>query len=514
MEAPLENRKTPTASPWKTALVIAATTAVTELAIMLVLTRIPIHRLGALPQAMLDATLLGLILTPVVYYLLMAPLRRRVIREQQQKHELHDGLTGLPSRKLFMELLDQEVRLATRNQWPMALIVIDPARLSEINQIFGYGFGDKVLAEMAVRFRALLRKSDIVARISGDEFGLLLQRVDSPDVRQMVQKITDALETQFVIDGISVDIGVTMGIAMFPHHGDDPSLLLQRALVALSTAKNELETYSLFEQEYESAAEDRIRLFGEIRQALIKDEFELYFQPKVHMPSGRIVGAEALARLNRKPELPVSGLFQFAEQVGVIADITRWVFRHAVAQMAAWRSEGLELDLSVNISVRDALDLNLMAGLLTLCEDYGVSPTSLTIEITENAIMRRHDSAVVMLERLRREGFRISLDDFGTGYSSLNHLKQIPADELKIDQSFIRSIEQPGNDGAIVGLIVDIGNAFGQRVVAEGVETPGQAERLLALGCDTMQGYLISPPMPANEMVGWHRRWRETHGGR
>ena len=460
---------------------------------------------------MLDALLLGTVLSPVVYYLLMAPLRRKVILEQRQMHEMHDELTGLPSRKLFMELMAHEIQLAARNGWTTALIVADPSRFAEINQIFGYAFGDRVLAEVGSRFRAVLRQSDIVARINGDEFGLLLQQVDSQDVHQLVQKITTALQTQFLIDGITVDIGVTMGIAIFPHHGDDTALLLQRARVALSTAKSNLEAYSMFEQEYESEAEDRIRLFGVIRRAIVQDEFELYFQPKVHMPTGRVVGAEALLRLHKESAIPISRLILFAEQTGIITDITRWVFGHAVAQLATWRDEGLELNISVNLSVRDVLNDKLTGELRVRCEESGISPAHITLEITESAIMRQADKAISTLGRLREQGFRISLDDFGTGYSSLSYLKQIPADELKIDQSFVRAIDAPGADDTLIGLIVDIADKLDMKIVAEGVETNLHSKRLLALGCDTFQGYLISRPLPAHELASWLHHWPETH---
>ena len=498
-------------SPWRPTIIITVTVMMTELLIMLAIENHFMSGVGKLEQSLLDAALLGAILSPVVYYLLMSPLRRRTIFEQHELHELHDELTGLPTRKLFMELVGHETKLAARNGWAMSLIVIDPARLSEINQIFGYAFGDRVLVEMGSRFKALMRESDIIARISGDEFGLLLQQVDTRDVRQVVRKITAALETQFLIDGVTVDIGVTMGIAVFPHHGDDTSQLLQRARVALSTAKNKLDTYSLFEQEYESEAEDRIRLFGKIRQAIVRDEFELYYQPKVHMPTGRIVGAEALARLRKEPSQRISHFILFAEQVGIITDITRWVFRHAVAQLASWRDDGLQMNLSINISVRDILNDKLMGELLTLCEERDVSPAQITIEITESSILRQADKAMTMLERLRGDGFRISLDDFGTGYSSLSYLKQIPADELKIDQSFVRSIGEREGDDVLIGLIIDIGQALGLKLVAEGVETEHQAQHLLALGCDTFQGYMISRPLPAGELVQWHRHWTETH---
>lgn len=515
-------------------VIVVVAIMATELAIMLVFTLPFMSQFSSLVLTIMDALILGLILTPIVYRFLMSPLRDHVIHEQRKFYEMQDELTGLPSRKLFMELVEQEMKLATRNSWIMALFVIDPHGLSEINQIFGYAFGDKVLIEMASRLKSLLRKSDIISRISGDEFGMLMQQVDEGSVsparssgdefgillqhldakaiKPVIQRISETLETPFHIDGISVDIGVTIGVSIHPYHGDNTSLLLQRARMALSTARKNLMPYSVFEQEYESQAEDRIRLFGEIRRAIVQNEFELYYQPKVHIPTSRVIGAEALIRLNNGSTNDVSRLISFAEQVGIITDITHWVLRKAVQQLSLWQDQGLSVNISINVSVHDVLNEKLAEDLLGLCREYSVEPSRITIEITESAIMRQARKAIAILAHMRKTGLRISIDDFGTGYSSLSYLRMLPADELKIDQSFIRVEEGNRKDDVLVALIIDIGNKMGLNVIAEGIETQAQLDRIQRLGCDTVQGYLISHPLPPDELVRWHRHWTETHG--
>jgi len=499
------------ASLWKAMMVLMVIVMATELIIMVVFSLPIMSRINKTILNLLDPILLVIFLSPVIYRFLISPMQKQAIREQQKLHEMQDDLTGLPTRKLFMELMNHEIKLADRNGWAMTLIVIDPDRLSEINQIFGYTFGDKVLIEMAARFKALLRQSDIIARISGDEFGLLLHQVDKPALRSVIQKITAALEPQFLIDGVAVDLGATMGIAIHPYHDGNTSLLLRRARVALSKAKRNLEPYAIFAKGYESEAEERIKLFGEIRRSIAKNEFELHYQPKVHMPSGRVVGVEALLRFDHESPYQVAHFIPFAEQIGIITDITRWVFEHAVQQIAAWQASGITINVSLNVSVRDILIDNLMKYLLTLCNRHKVSPTQITLEITESSIMRHAERAIQILQHLRKVGFRISIDDFGTGYSSLSYLRLLPVDELKIDQSFVLHMGKEETDDVLVNLIVDIGSKLNLDVIAEGVENEEQVEKLHRLGCDTIQGYLVARPLPPEELEFWYRKWSKSH---
>ncbi len=491
--------------------------------------------LSPISLALIDALILGLVLTPLLYSMLSSPIRQQITQEQQKLHEMQDELTGLPSRKLFIELVDHEIKLARRNGWGMAVIVVDPDGLSEINQIFGYGFGDKILVEMANRLKSLLRESDIISRISGDEFGMLLQQLEQPEItplkisgdefglllhqideeaiRPVIRKIAARLEMPFRIDGISVDVGVTMGVSAFPFHGDNTHLLLQRARVALSAARSKLEPYSIFEQVYESRAADRIRLFSDIRRAIAEDEFELHYQPKVHLPDSRVIGTEALLRLKRGPSEPIQKIISFAEQTGIITEITRWVINRAIRQLAEWQAMGIPLHVSINISTHDLLDDDLIPHALTLCREHDVDPARITIEVTESAIMHQPNRAIPMLQRLRESGLHISIDDFGTGYSSLSYLRMLPVDELKIDQSFIRSLAESADNEVLVGLIIEIGNKLGFEVVAEGIETEAQKMKIQQLGCDTIQGYLISHPLPPEQLLQWYRNWLEAHPG-
>ena len=493
-------------TPWKTVLIVMGSTVLAEAIIMLLLdppfTATGVD-MGKLKLALIDALALGIIVSPVVYYFLLLPLRRKTVQALEQRHTLQDELTGLPTRLLFQEIARHEINVAHRNAQPLVLLVVDPARLSEINQIFGYTLGDLVIKEIGSRLQGMFRASDVKARLSGDQFGLLLPSVNRDSIGKVANNIAKALNKPFRINDISINLGTTLGVAIFPDHAGDERTLIQRAMIALSKAKNDLLPYAVFDEEFESSTQDRIKLYSKIRLAIENKAFELCYQPKIDMASGQLAGAEALIRWHNESLQDAPRMIPFAEQFGLIGEITRWVTSEAVRQVEAWRIRGLSIPVSVNISARDLLDVNLVAFLSALCSRHGVNPSSITLEITESAMMVHPEQSISILHQLKARDFRISIDDFGTGYSSMAYLRDVPADELKIDQSFIRTMgDDPRND-ALISAMVGLGNKLGLKTVAEGVESEDILRRIQASGCEIVQGYLYSHPLPPDEFIEW-----------
>ncbi|HKJ82591.1 MAG TPA: EAL domain-containing protein [Mariprofundaceae bacterium] len=490
-------------------MVIMIAVVLAELLIMLLLNdafAVSMEDTHMLGLAMTDTLSLGLVVSPVVYFTLLLPLRRKTILEQESMRALRDDLTGLPTRRLFEEMIQHEIDAANRNLNTLAVIVIDPARLSEVNQIFGYTLGDRIITAIGERLKTLFRKSDFEARISGDEFAVLLPEADETSVAGITHNISQALHEPFEVDDVSVNIGVTMGVSVFPHHATDASSLIQRARIALSKAKSDLELYAIFDHELESDTQDRVRLYGEIRRAIEEDAFKLHYQPKVYLDSQRLAGVEALIRWPEASPQLAAKLITFSEQVGLIDQITKWIVSEAVWQMGRWQDEGHVIPVSVNISARDLLHSDICDYLPVQCETYRVSPELVTIEVTESSVMEHPEKSFELLRRMRSMGFRVAIDDFGTGYSSLTYLRDMPADELKIDQSFIMALDGDPKSHVLVSLIVQLGRKFGLKVVAEGVENESLLRHLKEDGCQIGQGYHFLRPQPAGELIRWYVR--------
>lgn len=496
-------------SIWKTIAVIMFAIVVVELLIMVAIDD-PFTHVGfdwyRLKMGLIDSLSLGTIMSPIVYFALMIPLRRQTILAQEKIHALKDDLTGLPSRSLFEELVTHEIDVATRNVSAITLVVIDPSRLSEINQVFGYKFGDKILQQIGERLRSMLRKSDVEARISGDEFGVLLTSVNEDQIDATVKNLKRILHAPFQVEGISVNIGATMGVACFPQHATKAFMLIQRARTALSMAKNSLESYTTFNAEFESDTQDRIKLYAEIHNSIENGDFELYYQPKIYVETNELAGTEALIRWPTGTPGLTHKLIPFCEQVGLIDQITLWVANEAIRQASQWKAEGLSIPISINVSARDLMDNGLCDLFVNLCEKYQVPSYLITIEVTESAVMSSPEKGRNILHDLRSHGFHISIDDFGTGYSSLIYLKDIPANELKIDQNFISSLGSNPKSDILVNFIVQLGKKLGMRVVAEGVGTKELMQHIKSDGCEIAQGFYFSRPKPAGEFINWYKR--------
>jgi len=430
--------------------------------------------------------------------------RKHYIAELEHK-ALYDSLTDLPNRNLFTDRLKLALAVARREIRPLAIILLDIARLKEVNDILGHHNGDIVLLEVARRITMALRETDTVARLSGDEFAILLPGADQESATLAIEKIQKAMEPPALIDGGPLDIEVNMGVAAYPQHGEDPSLLLSRADVAMRMAKSEVSGFCIYESSHDPYSRRRLSLLGELRQAIAHNELILYYQPQVDIASGKVLAVEALVRWPRTADDMVSPVefIPLAEQTGLIRPLTLWVLEQAVRQCGRWRALGVNLKVSVNLSARNLLDPTLPDMLAKMLTDIQVTADCLMLEVTESAVMLQPERALKILTQLHEMGASLSVDDFGTGYSSLAYLKKLPVCELKIDQSFVFGMVKNENDAIIVRSTIELAHNLGLKVVAEGVEDQETLQLLAILGCDTGQGYLFAQPMPPEDFSRW-----------
>jgi diguanylate cyclase (GGDEF)-like protein len=434
--------------------------------------------------------------------------RQALVNEHQA---LHDTLTGLPNRALFHDRVHQAIQTARREEAVVAVMVMDLDHFKEINDTLGHYHGDRLLQLVGERLGATLRGADTVARLGGDEFAVLLPRVrDSGQALEVAEKLIESLGRSFEIDGLSLEVGASVGIACFPEHGEDGETLLQRADIAMYVAKNAGSGARLYEIEHDKHSVQRLALAGELRRAIEHDELVLHYQPKIDVATGRIVGAEALCRWQH-PSLGLVMPNEFvpmAEHTGLITPLTRRVLELALAQIGRWHEAGHRLSVAVNLSARSFLDAHLLEEELPrLIRQAGIDPALLELEITESMIVGDPDRARAVLEGLNRLGVTLAIDDFGTGYSSLAYLRLLPVDEIKIDRSFVFEMAGDRSGETIVRSIIDLAHNLGLRAVAEGVEDQALLTRLTELGCDVAQGFHISRPLPPHRFDQWVRSY-------
>jgi diguanylate cyclase (GGDEF)-like protein len=421
-----------------------------------------------------------------------------------------DGLTALPNRAMFNEQLGQAVRAARRESRPLAVLLLDMDRFKAINDTLGHPVGDQVLREVGARVRAALRDADVVARLGGDEFAVLLTTGTSEHASVVVaQKILHALEAPLVVEGQTMDVAASVGIARFPEHGDDASALLRAADVAMYVAKRNHSGYGTYDPRHDERRQEFLTLLGELRQAVETDQLVLHYQPKMDLHDNRATSVEALVRWHH----PVRGIVSpmefvpFAEQTGYIGAITRWVVAKAAGQAAAWHRAGLDIRISVNVTARDLRQQDaFVQTVIGAVNAHQLPPALLSLEITESGLMEDSRTSQATLLRLRELGIATAIDDYGTGYSSLSYLKQLAVNELKIDQTFVSGMEADRRNAAIVRSTIELGHNLGLTVVAEGVETDHELAQLRRFGCDMAQGYRFARPMPAGDCEAWLRR--------
>jgi diguanylate cyclase (GGDEF)-like protein len=426
-------------------------------------------------------------------------------RTEELNHAVsHDGVTGLPNRVLFNDRLGQAVSAATKGGQTLAVMLLDLDRLKAVNESLGYAAGDRLLRVVAERVEGCLGGGETVARFGGDELSLLTNPVrGAAEVAAMAGSILEALGRPVELDGHEVYVTASVGVALFPHDGDDAEALLGRAAAAMYTARGQGgNCFRFYSADMEAEALKRISLEFDLRRALERGEIILHYQPQVEMATGRIVGAEALVRWQhpRLGLIPPAEFIPLAEATGLIVPIGEWVLRAAIRQCGDWQEGGLApLRVAVNLSARQFQQPDLVEVVRASLLEAGFEPARLELEVTESSVVSDRDAAVAALRELRAMGVRVAIDDFGTGHSSLSHLKHLPVDTLKIDRSFIRDMAADPNDEAIVGAVVKLGHSLGLNVTAEGVEEEAQSSLLGALGCDEAQGYLFGRALPPDD---------------
>ena len=423
-----------------------------------------------------------------------------------RRQALHDTLTDLPNRAFFRERLQQAILQAQRFKKPLALLLLDLDRFREINDTFGHQWGDTLLQQVGSRLHGILRRSDLVARLGGDEFAVLLPNTGDVNGATLVaRRIMNVLEHAFLVDGHTLTIGASIGIALCPEHAGDADMLLQRADIAMYAAKRANGGFVFYQPEQNNHSPDRLLLAGELRSAIENDHLVLYYQPKVNFDTGRVAHVEALVRWRHAQRGLVSPdeFIPLAEQTGLIRPLFLWVLNEALRQCSLWKQSGICLHVAVNLSMRNLQDPQLPETIHELLSRWNLEATWIEIEITESALAADPEQALKILTRLSEMGVRISIDDFGTGYSSLSYLKRLPIDEIKIDKSFILGMADDDNDATIVRSTIDLGHNLGLKVVAEGVEDQTTWDLLTAWNCDFAQGYFLSRPLSARDFTNW-----------
>lgn len=429
---------------------------------------------------------------------------RKIAEETISFQALHDQLTHLPNQRLFKDRLEMALTHSKRHGGVVGVMFIDLDRFKLVNDTYGHAEGDELLKKVARRLQACVRAGDTLARKGGDEFTVLLpDLIQAEDATIIADKILNELRSPFMVAGQDFRVTASIGIAVFPRDGESVDTLLKNADIAMyrvkADGKNDTRFYI---PDMNACYQERINMENDLRQAIVNSEFELYYQPKISVINFKVVGMEALIRWHH----PLHGLMNprtfidLAEEVGLIGDITDWVLAEACRQLSRWRAMGLDdLRISINVSPQEFQRSDMVERVSSQIGKHNLPNDSLEIEITENILLHDAASVIKKMSSIRELGVRISIDDFGTCYSSLNYLRLIPISTIKIDQSFVRDLSDEHRSSAIIQAIVDIAKGFGLHLVAEGVETNYQMKTLHQLGCDEMQGYLFSRPVPAAE---------------
>ncbi|MFF7573553.1 putative bifunctional diguanylate cyclase/phosphodiesterase [Streptomyces sp. NPDC008061] len=530
-------------SPWKPLdwgidavpeVVLAASTYLVVTRVLLWYARAPqggglptIARTALLRQGLVAVALLGLaplicvvaIATPVLLPLFAVPLialdSTLWIARARAEEQLRDPLTGLPNRQWLLErtwtALEDAENIGARS----ALVLIDLDRFRAVNDTLGHLAGDRLLLQIAERLRLALPRGAEAARLGGDEFAVLLPTADSTTSAQRVARhLVAELSSPLDLDGLTLVLEASAGVAVYPDHALDAEGLLRRADVAMYQAKRDRTGVEVYESKRDSNTPDRLGLLGDLRRALDAGEVELHYQPKVRF-DGQVAGLEALVRWvhPERGRVPPDEFIAIAESSGLMPHLTDYVLETALAQVARWRAQGLFVPVAVNVSPRDVHTPGFAGGVAARLARHGVPAGSLQLEITEHVLLEDPQRAADTLAGLTGHGVKMSLDDFGTGYSSLVHLRRLPVSELKIDRSFVARLAVDNEDAEIVRCTIDLAHSLGLLVVAEGVEDDETWERLRDLRCDAVQGWLVAAAMPPQETTAWLRA-RGEHGWR
>jgi diguanylate cyclase (GGDEF)-like protein len=442
------------------------------------------------------------------YVAVLADITDRKRAEQELRYLAnYDTLTGLPNRTLLGERLGDAILRARRSAGMLAVLYVDLHRFKHINDSMGHSTGDRLLKSAGERLRHCLREQDTVARVGGDEFTLVLEDIGNvTEAEATAQRVIDAFSTPLLLDTQQeVVISTSVGIALYPEHGQSPNDLLKYADTAMYQAKQYgRNTWALYTRTMEAFARQRANMTGALRRALERGELDVVYQPKLALADDRIVGVEALLRWHSRAlgEVPPAVFVPLAEETGLIVEIGEFVLRRACADLAIWRRAGLrELTMAVNLSMAQLQRSELPASLRAVLGEHAIPAGHLELELTESMLMGNVEHSMHTLGELKATGVALAIDDFGTGYSSLAYLKRLPIDTLKIDRAFVNDVDVDPENAAITNTIISMAHSLGLRVVAEGVETNAQLDYLRMRGCDAVQGNLLSVPLPAHSCL-------------
>ncbi|WKE65607.1 EAL domain-containing protein [Gallaecimonas kandeliae] len=432
---------------------------------------------------------------------------RKSAEEELRYLANYDTLTGLPNRTLFHDRLGHAMARARRSGQLVALLFLDLDRFKHVNDSLGHQFGDKLLKEVARRLCGAVRSYDTVARLGGDEFTIILEDVKELLTATLVaEKVVQVLEPAMDLAGHRVNISPSIGIALYPQDSTDPDTLVRYADTAMYHAKSRGRgNFQYYTNAMNAAAQRRLALEHGLRQALQEEGLSLAYQPRVDLASNQVVGVEALARWQH-PQLgniPPCDFIPLAEETGLISTLGAWVLREALSQQQAWQAKGIDLQMAVNLSVRQFQSQDLPGQVAALLAELGLDSNRLELELTESTLLSGKEGAARQVARLQKSGIRLALDDFGTGYSALSYLTELHFDILKLDRSFVAKLPGDGDSVAVIRAVLELAQGLGMRVVAEGIETQEQLQCLVALGCDEGQGYHFARPLPAPELEAW-----------
>ena len=455
----------------------------------------------------------------VVLFLLFIPVLRRItyrVRAQMRliEHQaLHDDLTDLPNRALLNDRIEQMLISAERHGRRFSVMLMDLDRFKEINDTLGHHAGDLLLQELAQRLRRTVRAVDTVARLGGDEFAVLSPETgDIASAIGLAERIQQAIQAPLRLDGHNLDVEASIGIALFPDHGDSADKLMKNADFAMYAAKQRGSSYEIYTAPEEPSTPAQIGLLGDFRRAVDERELIVHFQPAAELQTGRLSSVEALVRWRhpRRGLLLPSEFVPAVEQTSLIRQLTLEVLDQALQQQRQWLDQGLDLNVAVNLSPRSLQDPLFIEELERLLRTWEVPPARLDLEITESTVIPNPRRAIEALDELRRLGVGLVLDDFGTGYSSLTFLRKLPVDTIKIDRSFVENMARSESDRVIVRSLVDLAHNLDMRVIAEGVEDAAVWNALAELGCDAAQGYYLSRPVSGADLTEWLRAGRHA----
>ena len=426
-------------------------------------------------------------------------------QEELEYHALHDSLTGLANRELLNDRLEQAIHNAHQERSSFSILIMDLDRFKEVNDTLGHAVGDKLLQQVAKRLITLLREVDVIVRLGGDEFSILLTTAHEKQAVTIAKKIIDEFQSVFTVNNTPLYIGISIGISVYPQHGITAQTLQQRADVAMYVAKRNKTGYEIYNPKYDEYSIGKLSLISDLRNATIKNQLFMEYQPVIEINTGKVISAEALLRWSHPERGTIypDEIIPIAEQTGLINPITYWIIDNTAKYNKKLKSIGVNIKIAINLSIYNLQDHKFVEKIINIFNENQISASEFIMEVTESVVMTNPQQSIEVLNHLHELGIEIAVDDFGTGYSSLAYLKLLPLSKLKIDKSFIMDMIKDDNDAMIVRSTIDLAHNLGMKVVAEGIEEKEILELLSILGCNLGQGYFISSPMSDNNFEKW-----------